>query len=250
MRQIFDPVQWDRKILVFFAGVILLAVLGPFGTYESLGFAERLVYWVIVFSGVGFFMHVILTTSLKAHWLAALPPIARLGVGAVLAGLPGAAVVIFVHGVFLPPLISADTLPVIWAQVTAIGWIVGAVEFLDWGRTSDDTPQLICTRFHKRLPPELGDDIISISMQDHYAEVTTTLGTHMVLIRLADAMEELSDAEGVQLHRSHFALVSHLREIRRHGAKMRVVLSDGRELPVSTTHVDEVRSVLKKRKAH
>lgn len=247
MRQIFDPVQWDRKILVFFAGVILLAVLGPFGTYERLGLAERLVYWVIVFTGVGFFMHVILTTSLKAHWLTAVPPIARLGFGAVLAGLPGAAVVIFVHGVFLPPLMSADTLPVIWAQVAAIGWIVGCVEFLDWGRSADDAPRVIRTRFHKRLPPELGDDIISISMQDHYAEVTTTLGTHMVLIRLADAMDELSDAEGVQLHRSHFAIVTHLREMRRHGTKMRVLLSDGRELPVSTTHAEEVRRLLKER---
>lgn len=249
MRQIFDPVQWDRKILVFFVGVILLAVLGPFGTYEQLGLAERLVYWVIVFTGVGFFMHVILTTSLRAHWLSALPPVARLGFGAVLAGLPGAAVVIFVHGVFIPPLVSADALPVIWAQVAAIGWIVGCVEYLDWGPGTDDAPQVVRTRFHKRLPPELGDDIISVSMQDHYAEVTTTLGTHMVLIRLADAMEELCDADGVQLHRSHFAIVSHLRDMRRHGSRMRVRLSDGRELPVSSTHVEQVRQILERRAA-
>lgn len=229
---------------MFFAGIAICAIIGPFGTYERLGLSERVVYWVIVLSGVGFFMHIIMIAALTWPRLASVRPIFRLGLGAGLAGLPGAAIVIFVQGVFLPPPLAADRLPVIWAQVAVIGWIIGSFEFLERRGEDRAPPAVPRTVFHKRLPPDAGDDIISISMQDHYAEVTTTQGKHLVLIRLADAMDELRDADGVQLHRSHFAMVAHLRELQRHDGKYRIVLSDGRILPISATHVDEVRAAL------
>ncbi|WP_323763248.1 LytTR family DNA-binding domain-containing protein [Marinovum sp.] len=246
LADIWGSIGWERKILGFFGGVLVLAVTGPFGTYEVMSFAQRLVFWLVVFTGVGFFMHVCQTTALKTAWLGPLPPVLRLAVGALLAGLPGAAVVIFVHGVFRPPVVAGAALPVIWLQVALIGWVVGIVEFLDWGGkgTSREPPQRR-TGFHKRLPPELGDDIISISMQDHYAEVTTTLGSHLVLIRLSDAMAELKGAAGLQLHRSHYASIAHLVRLHREGTRLKATLSDGRELPVSASHADAVRAALK-----
>lgn len=164
--------------------------------------------------------------------------------GAVLAGLPGAAVVIFVHGVFRPP-VDAENLPAIWAQVSLVGWLVGAVEFSSWRRpAAAEAPANARSVFHKRLPPELGDEIISISMQDHYAEVTTTLGAHLLLIRLTDAINELNGAAGLQLHRSHYAMKAHLVRLQREGGRLKVILSDGRALPVSARHAEEVRAAL------
>ncbi|MGK7760663.1 hypothetical protein ACSQ8M_24050 [Marinovum sp. B10] len=191
MAEIWASIDWERKIIAFFGGVLVMTLAGPFGTYEYMSFNQRLVFWLVVFTGVGFFMHVFQTTALKSAYLGRMPRLLRLGIGAVLAGLPGAAVVIFVYGVFRPAMISAEALPVIWMQVALIGWAVGTVEFFEWRQASapEETPTRR-TVFHKRLPPALGDDIISISMQDHYAEVTTPLGSHLVLIRLSDALAE------------------------------------------------------------
>lgn len=250
LAELWGAIGWDRKILVYFGGVLVLALTGPFGTYEAMAFSQRLVFWLVVFTGIGFFMHVCQTAALRSRWLAPLPPVLRLGAGAVLAGLPGAAVVIFVYAVFHPPVMAAGSLPVIWLQVALIGWVVGIVEFLDWGTTpAAAAPTRQRTAFHKRLPPELGDDIISISMQDHYAEVTTTKGRHLVLIRLGDAIAELQGAPGVQLHRSHYASAAHLLRLHREGTRLWATLSDGRSLPVSASRAEAVRAVMKDRPA-
>lgn len=247
LADIWARIGWERKIAVFFGGVLVLALTGPFGTYHAMGVYERLVFWLVAFTGVGFFMHIFVTTALASRYLATLPKVVRIGIGAALAGLPGAAVVIFVHAVFHPPLISADALPVMWLQVALIGWVACVVVFYDFGPGAAAPRAPIRTTFHKRLPPELGDDIISVSMQDHYAEVTTALGSHMVLIRLGDAMQELEGAPGLQLHRSHYAMATHLEKLLRVGGRLRVRLSDGRELPVSATHAEAVKQAIRAR---
>ncbi|TNF23129.1 MAG: LytTR family transcriptional regulator [Rhodobacteraceae bacterium] len=245
LADIWAGIGWERKIVAFFGGVLVLALTGPFGTYAEMGFAERLVFWLIVFTGVGFFMHVCLVTALGTPYLGRVPPVLRLGLGAGLAALPGAAVVIFVDGVFRPPLDSAGALPVIWLQVALVGWVLGIVEFHDFGKRAPAPEAPRRAAFCKRLPPELGQDIISISMQDHYAEVTTTQGTHLLLMRMSDAMRELEGAPGLQLHRSHYAMTAHLRKLHRDGARLRVRLSDGRDLPVSASHAEAVRRALR-----
>lgn len=244
LSDIWATIGWERKIFAFFGGVLVLALTGPFGTYEAMGLAERMVFWLVVFTGVGFFMHVCMRTALQSRYLRRVPRIARLGIGAVLAGLPGAALVIFVYAVFRPPLQSAENLPVIWMQVAVIGWVIGIVEFHEFRAEEEGPKTPPRTNFHKRLPLELGDDIISISMQDHYAEVTTTLGSHLVLIRLTDAMSEMEGAEGLRVHRSHYAMVAHLRRLHRDGNRLMVVLSDGREIPVSARYSEAVRDAL------
>lgn len=244
---IWAGVGWERKIAAFFGGVLVLALTGPFGTYQEMSFAERVIFWVIVLTAAGFFMHILVTTAMASRHLAKLPGVVRIGIGAALAGLPGAAVVIFVHGVFRPPLSLADELPLIWVQVALICWVLGIVEFHDFGTPEDRTTPPRRTALHKRLPPELGDEIISISMQDHYAEVTTTLGSYMILIRLTDAMQELDAIPGLRVHRSHYVTTAHLRKLRRDGGRLRVVLSDGRDLPVSASYVDAVRAALRER---
>jgi hypothetical protein len=67
-------------------------------------------------------------------------------------------------------------------------------------------------------------------VRDHYVEVTTTGGQHMLLMRLTDAIDELDDLPGERIHRSHWAAAAHLRRIARRGQKQVVLLSDGRDL--------------------
>lgn len=83
------------------------------------------------------------------------------------------------------------------------------------------------------LPPALGDDILSMSAQDHYVEVVTTNGSHLLNGRLSDCVEALGPERGVQCHRSHWVARCQVRDIQRDGSAYVCVLSDGRQIPVS-----------------
>lgn len=244
MRQIFGDIGWEKKAAVFFVSVLLLAIIGPFATYEDMPFLNRLVFWFITFAGVGFFMHVMMKLALSTKYLRGQSRFLRLAIGAAFGALPGAAVVVFVNGVFRPGDIRPETLPSIWMQVTAIGYLVGLVEYIDWRETITHIPGLARTQFHKRLPAEIGDDIISLSMQDHYVEVTTTRDKQLVLIRLSDAIDELDGLDGLRIHRSHWVARRHLTGMERLKTKATAQLSDGRTLPVSASYLDNVTAEL------
>ena len=190
MREIFSFDGMERKVFVFFGALALLTVLGPFGTYEEFGFWERFVYWVAIMVAIGFFMHVIVKVAMHTQVLGRAGQLIRIAIGCVIAGLPGAAVVIFDDILFRDEPLTPEELPLIWAQVTMIGFAISLVEFVDWRRNSEDDAPPVRTRFHERLNPDLGP-IISLSMQDHYVEVTCENGTEMILIRMSDAVAEL-----------------------------------------------------------
>lgn len=94
-----------------------------------------------------------------------------------------------------------------------------------------------------RLPPAVGRDIVSISADLHYLNVVTTRGRALVLGNLRDAAVEL-DAAGVQVHRSHWVAVAHVRRVVRTARGWTCVLSDARVLPVSRRRVEAVKTRL------
>lgn len=100
------------------------------------------------------------------------------------------------------------------------------------------------TPFLKRLPKALGDDLVSVSMQDHYLNVTTAAGSTLLRTRLADALLELGDYPGTQIHRSHWAARDHAVSVRRQGSIYSLVLDDGRKLPVSRTFLAAARALV------
>ena len=261
MREFWSQYHKERKFAVFFVGLALLTLIGPFGTYGSLDIWQRLVFWTVIFAGVGALMHMCVTTALATHRLNGLSQYLRIAIGVGFATLPGAAVVIFTDAVMRPPIMATEHFPLICMQVFLIGMFVSVVEYSDLigappkpqtETTAANAPLAptpaaapVLSPFHRRLPPELGTDIISISMQDHYAAVTTTQGTHMVLMRFGDVLTELDGWPGVQTHRSHWVALKHLKGKRREGGKPKAELSDGRSLPVSATFSANVDRALK-----
>lgn len=241
MRKIFGEISWAKKAIAFFGSILILSVMGPFGTYHELVFLERLIYWTIIMVGVGFFMHVMIVLALETAYLEKLPQVLRVLPGVVLAALPGTAVVYFVGAVMRPPMPSIDLFWIIWMQVSIIGFVIGCLEYVDWIGTDEPIEEKVQTRFHKRLPPEIGGDIISLSMRDHYVEVTTALGTHLVLMRMSDALNELDGLTGARTHRSHWVNANHVTDLAREGKKTVVRLTDGRSVPVSATYLEQVR---------
>lgn len=269
---------WDIKLPFLVATVVVMALLGPFGTYEASDFWGRLVFWSLLFIGIGGLMHLSITTARATPLLGPLPWYGRALVGAAIAAVPSTAIVFFVDALMLPPAIAFSSFPTVLTQVAAIGGAIALLESTPiWRRLvrrtggrqappgsevqpseapgpdeepappepaagAPNPPQR--TLLHRRLPPELGDDIVSVSMQDHYAAVTTTRGTHLLLMRLRDVLGELEGLPGVQLHRSHWAALSHIAGLERRGRRLIARLDDGRELPVSAGHARHVIAAL------
>ena len=96
---------------------------------------------------------------------------------------------------------------------------------------TDDNP--IAT-FMERLPVKFRTaDLHAISSEDHYLRVHTSLGEEMILMRLADAVRELSGADGLQVHRSWWVSKAGVTDEKRVDGRSLLILPSGTEVPVS-----------------
>ncbi|WP_417316671.1 LytTR family DNA-binding domain-containing protein [Emcibacter sp.] len=95
--------------------------------------------------------------------------------------------------------------------------------------------------FLDRLPPALGRDLICIGMEDHYLRVYTEKGEHMLLHRMKDAISELEDYDGLQVHRSWWVANRSVKNLERDGRKLSLVMSNGLVIPVSRSFQAMVR---------
>lgn len=237
-------VQWKivrgdfdrRRLLAYIAITSIFTVLGPFGTYEAMSFAPRLAYWALVNAGVAVFMTFAGDTLFSDGLADAVPRPVKASLAAALGTIGGSGVVwlaeVYIRG--------SNTNPIhILIGVFAVGLMMMIVRFHLWR-----PPARPYAKFFKRLPPELGTDLVSLSMADHYVEVRTTRNTTMVLMRFADAMSELANYPGERIHRSHWVAADHMAKLVRDGGRHVVVLDDGTRLPVSKAYLKPVRDML------
>ncbi len=95
-------------------------------------------------------------------------------------------------------------------------------------------------RLLQRLPKGHHGDIWHLQSRDHYVHVTTSKGSHQVLIRLADAMAELDGVQGMQVHRSHWVAEDAVTDARKLTSKAELTLRNGAVVPVSRTYLSDV----------
>ena len=93
------------------------------------------------------------------------------------------------------------------------------------------------------VPLGIGTNLVSIHAEDHYVRVYTSYGEALVRYRFSDALRELADLDGVQVHRSHWVRIPAIEEVRLIDGKRQAVLTDGRMLPVSRSYVGVLRSL-------
>jgi DNA-binding LytR/AlgR family response regulator len=86
--------------------------------------------------------------------------------------------------------------------------------------------------------------VISLQAQDHYVDVKTTLGKELILIRLSDAIKELGEDDGIQVHRSWWVTKKHIVKEKRIDNKPFLVLTDQTVVPVSRTYRAQVTKAL------
>ncbi|MCE9523871.1 MAG: LytTR family transcriptional regulator DNA-binding domain-containing protein [Alphaproteobacteria bacterium] len=93
-----------------------------------------------------------------------------------------------------------------------------------------------------RLPAKLkGGTILALQAEDHYVRIHTDKGSDLVLMRLADATEQMGATPGARTHRSWWVSKSAVKSIRRDNGRVALVLTNDTEAPVSRGYASELR---------
>lgn len=97
-------------------------------------------------------------------------------------------------------------------------------------------------RFLDRLPLKLrGAEVWAVEAEDHYLRLHTSKGQDLILLRLADAVDELQGIEGAQVHRSWWVARDAITDAKRGDGRATLTLKDGAEVPVSRTYAGLLR---------
>lgn len=88
-----------------------------------------------------------------------------------------------------------------------------------------------------RLQPRLARSrLVAVEAEDHYLRVRTEAGSDLILMRFADALSALANADGFRTHRSWWVARTAVEAARWKGGRGELALSDGSIAPVSRTH--------------
>lgn len=96
--------------------------------------------------------------------------------------------------------------------------------------------------FMRLIPTEKRGRLLCLEMADHYVNVYTDKGNHMVLMRFKDALLALQDYKGMQTHRSWWVACDAIQKVGKEQRKRFLVLTNGINVPVSKTYLETVKA--------
>lgn len=234
------PVRWIGLTVV--AGV-LLAVLGPFGSYINGGPARLLSYWIgamllglVLYGSAYRLVSLRLTRGSRRWWLA-------LAGATLLASVPEALATRAAAFRLWPELAKLHlSLPLWFAQTTTIGLVaMGCVGLVV--RRSATMPDDLAAPSAPVEPAvmPLGGDVLALQMEDHYVRVHRPASTELILMSLGRAIEAMQ-AEGLRTHRSWWVASHAVSAVEGNTRSMRLRLTNGVVAPVARSAVIHLKA--------
>lgn len=98
--------------------------------------------------------------------------------------------------------------------------------------------------FMRKLPIEKRGELICLQMDDHYLQVHTDKGSHLLLMRFKDALKQLDGYPGFQTHRSWWVSTNAVTATKREGRRLILRLNNNMEVPVSQTFLSQTKHTL------
>jgi len=209
----------------------VVALAGPFGTFETQPFQWRFLYWGGVIA-VAIFMGLTARTVLR-HLLKDQPALVEdLSVAVLLALTFGPTVVWINQSIGGEAAREAMGLGLVMFSVFSIACCIIAVR-----RTieqSASSPQVARQdRLLSRLPVPEGARLSRISSDNHHIRIVTITGDeHRLLMRLRDAVDEIDVEAGFCVHRSHWVAKSAIAGVAKEGKRELVELVCGSKIPI------------------
>jgi hypothetical protein len=240
---------WPWYGAVTLALGLLLAMIGPFGTFADLNLAQRLVYWLGIFVANGL---QVLGALLLVLWRFGdrWPPVAIGAVAGFLATIPATGEVILLEQWLRPwqrlaPLTTfGNVLLLTEAIVITIVMVRSHMVRLKVPVKVEveAAPAERGDALMKRIKPEARGELLALEMEDHYLRVHTARGNDLILHRLSDALDEVAGVDGLQVHRSYWVARAAVREVERDGRRLQLVLTNGLKVPVSRNNVAALKA--------
>ena len=218
----------------------ILAIVGPFGTYGQAEFGERLAYWIAVTLIAYLVYRPACSFAARAAAARGRPEAAGWAVAVSVANVPVTFLVWLASYRHTPSLLpSAGDLVGFYGSVFTIGaglmfvvWLVDRASRLappvEAGPAKDAAPGRL-----EKLGLASADELIALEMEDHYVRIHDRGGSRLVLMRMRDAVAAAAGVDGAQVHRSWWIARSALRETRRRGRRLVLILANGLEVPVA-----------------
>lgn len=244
--------QYMTGFVVAALAAVVMSVTGALGTDEA-PFEVRLGFWLICMLA-GAFIGAGASTIFKAWGALAHWPWAEVVAISVLMALPQTLIVIAARSmIFEIRVPSSGGIVILFGFVLFICLIMVALDLAmhkDGRAGLPVAAPVIATvatvasqdpaaadpldRFRERLPHGLrAARLLALEAEDHYLRVHTDSGSGLILLRLADAVAELSGVEGAQTHRSWWVARSAVVGTKRLDGRATLTLEGGQHAPVS-----------------
>lgn len=215
---------------------ILLTIMAPFDTDTLLRTLPRFAYWLVLASltySIGVMVSALVrrATPRLTHW-------PRLASTAIAIGASVSVAVISLNFAIFGYWPSPQILLISIGNITAIAIVITyLLSLAEKPATTAKPPPLL-----DRLPLDKRGALYALTVEDHYTRVRTAKGDHLVLMRLSDAMREVGDTEGAQVHRSHWVAWSAVTAAQRASDRAILTLADSTEIPVSRANVAKIKN--------
>lgn len=253
--------MWDPKNIFAVLGVgLFIGFLAPFGM-DQLNPYLTISYWVVTCAvGYAIYFPTILiinkkfTQTVKKQWL-------RIAIGSLLASILMSFIIPIITLVFFDQAINwLMQLRGIFPKTVMIGAVITLLNVMQNYiyqqkqqlaeskialEQSEQNTQLIANQAAKdfllQLPIEKRGKLLCLEMSDHYLNVHTDKGQHLLLMRFKDALTALNEYPGMQTHRSWWVAHDAITKVEKNGRKIQLCLSNDIIAPVSRTFIDEVK---------
>lgn len=244
-----SPAGWQRQgvLLLPLLVAVMLAAVGAFGSYITMGLPLRLLHFATVGLLVGA-LAAALSIAAQRYLFAGAQPFWSVLVIAAATAPPGGWIVRELLQLWAPWALPYVSYTELTAQVLLINLLIGPVIWWVRRPTERTVDHIVAVAppvavpsapvesdpLRSKLPFALRTAIIlSLSAEDHYVRVRTDRGQALILMKLADAIASVGPDAGVRIHRSHWVARDIARGVGREDGRLVVRLDDGTVLPVS-----------------
>ncbi|MCY4208090.1 MAG: LytTR family DNA-binding domain-containing protein [Roseovarius sp.] len=225
------------------AATAILGIVGPYDTNDTVRLFPRFAYWLTV----------VVVPYLSGRFVGSFTykALEQFGAGryaCILGTALTTCVVILPEVLILNWLVlgvepfPSDYLWMMIANISAISIVMSVALVMMKLNRHEISRKMQVPRIMSRLKKGTRGPLISMTVFDHYVEVTTTKGRELLLMRLSDAIAETDGIEGLQVHRSHWVAVNQVEKTCRNGERVFLHMRDGREIPVSRAKHVAIRS--------
>ncbi len=241
------------------AATLVCTLTGPFGTYGIDTFSHLLIFWgSVIFAGI---TYCLLCLHTMFNVFPNLRPLYSKLIAISFFTVTFAHVMYFIVDMIYvipkpPPITQVYGVigSVSFAVSAAIYWLhIKPTEDREKAQAAFATPPTppskpAIARNHrkilfKKLEANADLHIIRLNMRDHYVEVFSDQGAKLVHMRFAEAINDLSHINGMQVHRSHWVNFDDIKEIIKTDGKILFEMSDGAQIPISRLKQKKLREL-------